>query len=316
MYPYKIVDAKEEHIDMLISIKLLTMIDDDIHKKLTREEKANIKKNITKSVNENYQKYKLLFFNGEMIGSYLVLDYLDGKIIDQIYINEKYRNKGIGNAVVRDILSENDNLYVWVYKSNKLALNFFDSLGFTLKEDNGRALILKHNKAYIKLIDEMSKIKYGYIDKNGNKKVIIDDDFANIYYLQSANSIQNNLIGLSFDQVEYQRYLLSKMKVEHRTYLMLYQDSSLGPAHAFLLFKDNNKKYYWYENVWYKYKGIHEYKSKKEALNDIRNKFSETIKDFHDNKLRMYQFEKPRSGINYVKYLGNAMSGRIVRIEK
>lgn len=316
MYPYKIVDAKEEHIDMLISIKLLTMIDDDIHKKLTREEKANIKKNITKSVNENYQKYKLLFFNGEMIGSYLVLDYLDGKIIDQIYINEKYRNKGIGNAVVRDILSENDNLYVWVYKSNKLALNFFDSLGFTLKEDNGRALILKHNKAYIKLIDEMSKIKYGYIDKNGNKKVIIDDDFANIYYLQSANSIQNNLIGLSFDQVEYQRYLLSKMKVEHRTYLILYQDSSLGPSHAFLLFKDNNKKYYWFENVWYKYKGIHEYKSKKEALNDIRNKFSETIKDFHDNKLRMYQFEKPRSGINYVKYLGNAMSGRIVRVEK
>lgn len=316
MYPYKIVDAKEEHIDMLINIKLLTMIDDDIHKKLTREEKANIKKNITKSVNENYQKYKLLFFNGEMIGSYLVLDYLDGKIIDQIYINEKYRNKGIGNAVVRDILSENDNLYVWVYKSNKLAFNFFDSLGFTLKEDNGRALILRHNKAYIKLIDEMSKIKYGYIDKNGNKKVIIDDDFANIYYLQSVNSIQNNLIGLSFDQVEYQRYLLSKMKVEHRTYLMLYQDSSLGPAHAFLLFKDNNKKYYWYENVWYKYKGIHEYKSKKEALNDIRNKFSETIKDFHDNKLRMYQFEKPRSGINYVKYLGNAMSGRIVRIEK
>lgn len=316
MYPYKIINAKEEHIDLLINIKLLTMIDEDIHKKLTREEKASIKKNISKSVTENYQQYKLLVIKGEIIGVYLVLDYLDGKIIDEIYLYEKYRNKGIGNNVVRDILSENDNLYVWAYKSNKLALDFFDSLGFTIKEDNGRALILKHNKAYIRLIDEMSNIKYGYMDKNGNKNIIIDGNFANNYYLQSPSSIQSTLIGLSFDQVEYQRYLLSKIKVEHRTYLMLYQDSALGMAHAFLLFKDSNKKYYWYENVWYKYRGIHEYKSKKEALNDIRNKFSKTIKDFHDNKLRMYQFEKPRSGINYMKYLSNAMNGKIVRLEK
>lgn len=316
MFPYKICDAKEGHIDLLISIKLLTMIDDDIHKKLTREEKASIKKNITKNVTDNYKQYKLLIHNKEVIGTYMVLDYLDGKIIDEIYLYEKYRSQGIGSSVVRDILNENDNLYVWVYKSNKLALDFFDRLGFTLKEDNGRALILKHNKAYIRLIDEMSKIKYGYMDKNGVKNIIIDSNFADNYYLQSPSSIQNNLIGLSFDQVEYQRYLLTKMKIEHRTFLMLYQDSSLGPAHAFLLFKDSNKKYYWYENVWYKYRGIHEYNSKKEALNDIRNKFVETIKDFHDNKLRIYQFEKPRSGVNYIKYLGNAMNGRIVRIEK
>ena len=167
------------------------------------------------------------------------------------------------------------------------------------------------------MLDRISSImkKIGKLEnyKDLNKMPVLRRN-NRIKSIHSSLAIEAN--SLSFDQVKYQRQILSKMKVEHRTYLMLYQDSSLGPAHAFLLFKDSNKKYYWYENVWYKYRGIHEYNSKKEAFSDIRSKFSETIKDFHDNKLRIYQFEKPRSGVNYIKYLSNAMNGRIVRIEK
>ena len=66
---------------------------------------------------------------------------------------------------------------------------------------------------------------------------------------------------------------------------MFYQDSNkeLGPSHAFLIFKDN-KKYYWFENAWYKYKGIHEYESLEDALNDIKYKFVATLDSFSENK--------------------------------
>ena len=316
MLPYKTLSAIEENIEFLTNIKILTMIDNYMKNVLSREEKANIRKNIAKNITDNYKMYKIIYIDKKIVGAYLVIDYLDGKIIDEIYIEEEYRNKGIGSSIVRNILEENDKLYVWVYKQNDQALNFFRKLGFTDKDDNGRALILKHNKAYIKLMDEMTDIKFGYIDKKGNRNVLFEDDFVNNYYLQSPTSLQSSLIGLSFDQVEFQRYLLTKIKINFRTYLMLYQDSSVGPAHAFLLFKDSNNKYYWYENVWLKYKGIHEYESKKAAITDIKNKFAETINDFHDNKLRIYQFEKPRSGINYIKYLSNAMSGKIVKLDK
>ena len=35
---------------------------------------------------------------------------------------------------------------------------------------------------------------------------------------------------------------------------------------------------------------------------------------YTESKLRIYEFDKPRSGINYVKYLGNAMNGKVIKV--
>jgi hypothetical protein len=81
------------------------------------------------------------------------------------------------------------------------------------------------------------------------------------------------------------------------------------------VFNDNDK-YYWLENAWIKYKGVHEYDSKEELLSDVVKKFVATIKDGNVNKTRLYQFDKPNYGINYNKYVKHCLSGISIKVFK
>ena len=59
---------------------------------------------------------------------------------------------------------------------------------------------------------------------------------------------------------------------------------------------------------------LHEYESKESAYLDIAKKFGETIKDFKKDKLKLYEFEKPRYGSSYEKYKINAFNGRVIKL--
>lgn len=315
MIKYTLVDASEKDIEILTSMKSITMIDDRMDKKLNYNEKKKIKNDIAKNIQESYSSYKLIYVGKKLAGAFALIDYKDGLMLDQIYLFKEYRNMGIGTNIINDIISANRKVYLWTYKSNKDALRLFRGLGFTCMEENGSVLILKYDTVYIKMSREMANIKLGYIDRQGNRYVKPQGDFKDNYYLQTPNSVLETGIGLCFDQVELERSFITKLKLDFRTYFMFYQDSNkeLGPSHAFLIFKDNNK-YYWFENAWYKYKGIHEYETLDDALNDIKYKFVATLDSFSENKFRLYSFDKPRAGINYTKYIGNAINGRIIKI--
>lgn len=310
---YDLKDAEFKDIEILTSIKSVTMIDDVMDKKLAYQEKVKIKNNISLNIQENYKNYKLIYSDNNIIGAYALINYLDGFMIDELYLFREYRNKGIGTKIINELIEKNRKLYIWVYKDNVLALKLFRNLGFTTATESERLLILKYDSVYVKVVEELAKIKLGYVDKNKNKQIKCGYDFKAIYVLQSPKQVAENKIGLCFDQVEYERELISKMNITNRTYFIMYQDSDVGPAHAFLLFKDNNK-YYWFENAWLKYRGIHEYDTKEEALLDIKYKFIATLDSYTESKLRIYEFDKPRSGINYVKYLGNAMNGKVIKV--
>lgn len=310
---YKVKDAEFKDIEILTSIKSVTMIDDVMDKKLAYQEKIKIKNNISLNIQENYKNYKLIYIESKIIGAYALINYLDGFMIDELYLFSEYRNQGIGTQIINELIEKNRKLYIWVYKDNILALKLFRSLGFTTATESERLLILKYDSVYVKVVEELAKIRLGYIDKNKNKLIRCGYDFKAIYVLQSSDQVAENKVGLCFDQVEYERELISKMNISNRTYFIMYQDSDVGPAHAFLIFKDNNK-YYWFENAWFKYRGIHEYDTKEEALLDVKYKFIATLDSYTESKLRIYEFDKPRSGINYVKYIGNAMNGRIIKV--
>ena len=315
MIKYTLVDAQEKDIEILTSMKSITMIDDNMDKKLTYDEKKKIKKSIAESIQESYSTYKMIYVGKATVGAFAVIDYEDGLMLDHIYLLKEYRNQGIGTSIINEIIANNRKVYVWVYKNNAEALKLFRKIGFTSINESNSVLLLKYDTVYKRMTEELAKIRLGYIDKHGNKYVTPQKDFRDNYYLQTATSVMETGIGLCFDQVELERYFITKMKVDFRTYYMLYQDTSkdLGPSHAFLIFKDN-KRYYWFENAWYKYRGIHEYETLNEALTDIKNKFMATFDNFNENKFRLYSFEKPRAGINYTKYIGNAINGRIIRV--
>ena len=308
-------DATKRDIEIITSIRLITMVDSVMEKKLSYEEKSKLKDKIAKDIKDNYDKYKVIYVDNKKAGIYLVVPYLKGIMIDIIYLFEEYRNSGIGTDIINNIKKEYDFTYIWLYQNNELFIKLLKKLGFDEYEKNNRIIILRSMDFADRLLDSMKDFKIGYSDRKGNYYRVLDDSFLDNYYLQKPLDAINSKIGLSFDQVEVERYYLNKMDVSFRTYYLLYQDSELGPAHSFLLYRDN-KKYYWLENAWYKYRGVHEYNSKEEAFIDISRKFSKTIKNFKKEKLKLFEFDKPRYGTSYERYKNNAITGHIIRLTR
>ena len=122
MTKYTLIDAQEKDIDVLTSMKSITMIDDNMDKVLNYEEKKKIKKNIATNIGDNYKYYKLIYVGKVMAGAFALTPYEDGLMLDQIYLMKEYRNQGIGTSVIKDIVSDNKKVYIWVYRNIEEAL--------------------------------------------------------------------------------------------------------------------------------------------------------------------------------------------------
>lgn len=306
MLDYKLVNGKEKDSDILTSIKLVTMIDDEMDKVLSYTEKAKIRKSIDMNIERTCESYKIIYVDNKIAGAYLVLPYLDGYIIDEIFLFDEFRNQGIGSDIINNLAKKYDSLYIWVYKNNERAINLFKRLGFRLYT-NGRSLIMRYDKVYVNVKDKLDEIKLGYRDKAGNLYVGFKYNFKDIFYLQSPKQLMESKVGSCFDQVELERYLVNKLGVDCRTYFVMYPDDDMDYGHTFLVYKDS-KFYYWLEHAWYKYRGVHVYNSKEELFNDVVLKFLDSIPDGSIRKVKMYMYEKPRFGINYVKLFSHLIS--------
>lgn len=313
MLEYKLIRAKEKDSDILNSIKLVTMIDDEMDMALSYNEKEKIKKSVYKNIELNCEEYRLIHVGNKIAGAYLTLPYEDGRIIDEIYLFPEFRNQGIGSSIISRIIKAEENLYLWVYKNNKDAIRLFERLGF-IAISSGRTMIMKYDKVYVNIKDKLKDIRLGYRDKEDNKYIGFNSDFKEIFYLQSPKQLLESKIGSCFDQVELERELISRLGVDCRTYFISYPDDDLDMSHVFLIYKDS-KKYYWVENAWMKYKGLHVYDSKDELFDDVLGKFVETIPNGDFKKVKLYLYEKPRSGINYSKFVSNCMSNRSIKIK-
>ncbi len=313
MLDYKIVDAKDKDSDILTSIKLVTMIDDEMDKILSYNEKEKIRKSVVKNIEMTCEQYKIIYVGKKIAGAYVVMPYEDGFIIDEIYLFKEFRNQGIGTEIINRIKKEYPIIYLWVYKNNEKAIRLFTKLGFFVISD-GRTLIMKCNYVYYDIKDKLAELKLGYRDREGNFYAGFKNNFKELFYLQSPKQLAESKIGTCFEQVEYERDLISKMNVELRTYFINYPCDNYDMSHAFLIYKDN-QKYYWLENAWVKYKGVHIYDSKEQLFLDVLTKFVATIPNGEFKKVRLYMYEKPRFGINYAKFLSNCISNRSIKIK-
>lgn len=311
MFDYKVVNAKEKDLEVLINIKLLTMIDNETDKALSNEDKGKVSSNIFKSIKSALDNYKLIYIDKTIIGAYAVLPYEDGQIIDEIFLYKEYRRKGIGTDIINKIKKEYNNVYIWVYKKNKQAIELFERLGF-YPISNGRTMIMKCNTVYFNIKDKIEGIRLGYRDKDGNKFLNFGKDFKERFYLQNPKQLLESKIGTCFEQVELERDLITKLDVDLRTYFIYYPDEEFDLAHVFLIYKDK-KKYYWLENSWVKYRGLHIYDTKQDLFNDVLKKFVETIPHGDFKKVRLYLYEKPRFGINYVKFFSHCINGKSMK---
>lgn len=140
---YKLVKASKKDIPKLIQYKeeIIYMYS----KGLSGEEKENINEYIITSVNETLKDYYNIVFDDKIIGSILLKDIQEGKLIDEIYIEKEFRNNGIGTDIIKKLIENNESIYLWVYKDNTKAVSLYKRLGFKVIDETESRYYMEYN---------------------------------------------------------------------------------------------------------------------------------------------------------------------------
>lgn len=141
---YKLLKSTSNDVNRLIEYKKRTIY--EYAKDLSAEEINKINRYITSEVPKLINVYCNIMVDNKIIGCLLLTNKDDGKLLDEIYLEKVYRNKGIGTEIIRDILSNNDIVYLWVYKKNDKAISLYRKLGFNVIEETESRYYMKYNK--------------------------------------------------------------------------------------------------------------------------------------------------------------------------
>lgn len=130
---YKLENASIKDIERIKKYKLNTIF--EYAKDLDKEEVEKINNYVNKTTPKQIFEYKNIVLDNIIVGSFLITKNENGLLLDEIFIEEQYRNKGIGTTIIKDVVSKsNNNVYLWVYKDNIKAVNLYNKIGFNIKE--------------------------------------------------------------------------------------------------------------------------------------------------------------------------------------
>ena len=142
---YKLENASINDIERIKKYKLNTIF--EFAKDLDKEEVERINNYVNEIVPKQILEYKNIILNNIVVGSFLLTKNEPGLLLDEIFIEEQYRNKGLGASIIKDIISKtNSNVYLWVYKDNIKAINLYNKLGFNIKEETGSRYYMEYIK--------------------------------------------------------------------------------------------------------------------------------------------------------------------------
>ena len=130
---YKLENASIKDIERIKKYKLNTIF--EYAKDLDKEEVEKINNYVNKTISNQIFEYKNIVLNNIIVGSFLITKNENGLLLDEIFIEEQYKNKEIGTSIIKDVVSKsNSNVYLWVYKDNIKAFNLYNKIGFNIKE--------------------------------------------------------------------------------------------------------------------------------------------------------------------------------------
>lgn len=140
---YKLVKASKKDIPRLVQYKkdIIYMYSKD----LAEDEKENINEYVITSVNEIFKDYYNIIIDDKIIGSVCIRDLENAKLLDEIYLEKEFRNKGIGTDIIRKIIENNENVYLWVYKENIKAVLLYKRLGFKIIDETESRYYMEYN---------------------------------------------------------------------------------------------------------------------------------------------------------------------------
>ena len=227
-------------------------------------------------------------------------------LVDCIYMTEEYIDNMKKNNYQEYICGEYKvGRYAWVLNNIELIKPI---------KAKGNLNVWNYYNEF-EVLDLMKDIKDGWLDKNNNKHELDNDMFLDNYILQTPKEVIKNKVGVCWDQVEFERHYLKNTGYKIETYFIVHYDNDICPTHTFLTFKKNNK-YYWFEHAWEKFRGIHEYNSKNELLNDVRKKFiiSMLNNNYINDNLIIREYKKPKYHISVTEFYKHCEDGIIINI--
>ena len=141
---YKLLTSSNKDINRLIEYKKRTIY--EYAKDLSNEEIDKINKYVTSEVPKLINDYCNIIVDNKIVGCLLLTNKDDGKLLDEIYLEEEYRDKGIGTKIIKNILNNNDIVYLWVYKENEKAISLYKKLEFYAIEETESRYYMKYSK--------------------------------------------------------------------------------------------------------------------------------------------------------------------------
>ena len=141
---YKLEKSSINDLDKLIEYKKNNIFMYDPIKDEKEINKINnyVSNNIPKHINDYFN----IVINNKIVGCLLYYPKDDGILLDEIYIEEEYRNLGIGSNIISNILSNNSIVYLYVYKDNTKAVNLYKRLGFNIIEETEYRYYMKYEE--------------------------------------------------------------------------------------------------------------------------------------------------------------------------
>lgn len=141
---YELIKSSYNDIEKLIEYKKKTIF--EYAKKLSDGEITRINNYVKNNVPKILDNYSNIVVDNKVVGCLLVMNKDDGILLDEIYIEEEYRNKGIGKDIIRNVLKESDIVYLWVYKENERAISLYKDLGFKIIDETEERFYMKYSK--------------------------------------------------------------------------------------------------------------------------------------------------------------------------
>ena len=154
------------------------------------------------------------------------------------------------------------------------------------------------------LLDFFEKnLKYGFVSDG---KLCSFEEMNKLYKLCINKELIDAGYGVCWDFVELQRAFFEEKGIKHKSFWI---DSLAqgGNTHTFSLFNEDGKCK-WFEYAWGDKKGIHEYPTIQEALDDIRKKYKEDAQERFNIQIdnaELFQYQKPTRNYTAQEFIGH-----------
>ena len=141
---YKLIKSSSDDIEKLINYKKKIIY--EYAKDLSESEINDINNYVEDKVPKLINNYFNIVVDDKIVGCLLLTDIDDGILLDEIFLEEEYRNKGIGTDIIKNVISNNAIIYLWVYKENLKAVSLYKKLDFNVIEETESRYYMKYSK--------------------------------------------------------------------------------------------------------------------------------------------------------------------------